>query len=260
MSYQIDWSTVLPWIPLLLSGLRTTLGLCLVAIAITMLVALPLALLRMSRFAPFKILATVLITVSRTVPLYIFLLWLFYGLPLFVGLDMAPVTAGIITLVVQFSAFQAEAYRSGLLVVPKGQKEAALAVGLTELQTFIHVVLPQALRVAVPPTVNNLISMFKATSVFAVIGVVEVTRLTQSLVGTTGRPLEFYTLLTLIYVAGVGLMSGGMSLYERSARLPHEAGGRPTGRPRFGRRAREGWSAAAPDPTPALETGGSARR
>ena len=225
MSYQTNWGEIWPWIPLLLRGLRTTLVLCVVAILLTMIVALPLALMRMSRFKAMQFLAGVLIAISRSVPLYVFLLWLFYGLPLFVGIDMSPVTAGIITLVVQFSAFQAEAYRSGLLVVAKGQREAALAVGLSAAQTFFHVVLPQALRVAVPPTGNNLISMFKATSVLAVIGVVEVTRLTQSLVGTTGRPLEFYTVLTVIYIVGVGMMTAGMGWYERATRLSHETNG-----------------------------------
>jgi His/Glu/Gln/Arg/opine family amino acid ABC transporter permease subunit len=223
MTYHADFSETIKWFPLIGKGLITTFEICAIAMILTMIIALPLALLRMSRNQPLNMTANGVISLTRAVPLYIFMLWLYYGLPLFAGIDMSAWAAGIVTLVVQFSSFQAEAFRSGLMVVGKGQKDAAAAVGLTSMQTFFHITLPQALTVAIPPTLNNLVSIFKATSILAVIGVVEATRITAALAGETGRPLEFYTLLTLIYVIVVGLMTVVMTIYERSTNVQRRA-------------------------------------
>lgn len=210
-----DWPVLREWMPVILPGFGVAISLSLIAIAITVVVAVPLALMRMSRRRPVRLLAEGVIAITRALPLYVCLLWIYDGLALFLQIDMSPVTAGIATLVIQFAGFQAEAYRSGLLVVPKGQREAATAVGLTGVQSFLYVVLPQALKVSIPPTMNNVVAMFKATSIFAVIGVVEATRLTQSVVTTTGRPLEFYTVLGVVYVAIAGGMTGLIAIYER---------------------------------------------
>jgi polar amino acid transport system permease protein len=210
-----SWADFNEWMPVIWPGFLVALSLSLIAIAITVVVAVPLAVMRMSARRPIAFLAEALIAVTRAIPLYVCLLWIYDGLALFLHIDMSPVTAGIATLVIQFAGFQAEAYRSGLLAVAKGQTEAASAVGLTRLQSFIYVVLPQALRVAIPPTMNNVVSMFKATTIFAVIGVVEATRLTQSVVTTTGRPIEFYTVLAVVYMAIAGGMTSAITAYER---------------------------------------------
>lgn len=222
-----DWSDFRVWMPVILPGFGVAIILSLIAIAITVVVAVPLALMRMSPIRPVALLAEGLIAITRALPLYVCLLWIYDGLALFLQIDMSPVTAGIATLVIQFAGFQAEAYRSGLLVVPKGQREAAAAVGLTGIQSFIHVVLPQALKVSIPPTMNNVVAMFKATSIFAVIGVVEATRLTQSVVTTTGRPMEFYTVLGLAYIAIAGGMTGLISIYEKLTGLRKESDSSP---------------------------------
>jgi polar amino acid transport system permease protein len=210
-----DWPDFWLWMPVILPGFGVAIILSLTAIAITVVVAVPLALMRMSSRRPVALVAEGFIAVTRALPIYVCLLWIYDGLALFFQIDMSPVAAGIATLVIQFAGFQAEAYRSGLLVVPNGQREAAAAVGLTGFQSFIHIVLPQALKVSIPPTMNNVVSMFKATSIFSVIGVVEATRLTQSIVTTTGRPMQFFTVLAVVYIAIVGGMTGLIAIYEK---------------------------------------------
>jgi polar amino acid transport system permease protein len=215
-----DWGQVWTWLPLIASGFRVALLLSVIAVVLTMVVALPLALMRMSRHAALAIAANALIAITRSIPLYVFMLWFYYGLPLLLGISISPIVAGVIILVVQFTAFQAEAYRSGFLVVSKGQREAAAAVGLSRLQTFTSIVVPQAMQVAIPPTGNNLIAMVKATSVLSVIGIVEGTNVVTGIVQQTGRPLEFFSVLAVVYIAIVGVISLVLGAYEKTVRVP----------------------------------------
>jgi polar amino acid transport system permease protein len=152
------------------------------------------------------------------------MLWFFYGLPLVLGITISPLIAGVIILVVQFAAFQAEAFRSGLLVVTRGQREAAAAVGLNGLQIFMSIVLPQTLRVAIPPTGNNLVAMIKATSVLSVIGIIEGTNIVTGIVQQTGRPLQYFSVLAAIYIVVIGVISLALAGYERASRVPTQLG------------------------------------
>ena len=110
-------------------------------------------------------------------PLLLQLYFVFYLLPgVFPLLTLSPLQAGIIGLAINYSAYEAENYRAGLLAIPRGQMEAALSLGMTPVTAIRRVIVPQALRIVIPPVTNDFIALFKDTSVCSVILITELTR------------------------------------------------------------------------------------
>jgi polar amino acid transport system substrate-binding protein len=116
------------------------------------------------------------VEVFRGTPLLIQLFLIYYGLPQF-GITLNAFFAGVIGLGLNYAASEAENYRAGIQSIPKGQSEAALALGMTRWQTTRHIILPQALRVVIPPVTNDFIAMFKDSSIVSVISMVELTKM-----------------------------------------------------------------------------------
>ena len=113
----------------------------------------------------------------RGTPLLLQLYFVFYLLPqLIPGFNLSPIQAGILGLAINYSAYEAENYRAGLLAIPRGQMEAALALGMNPLTALRVVIVPQAVRVVIPPVTNDFIALFKDTSVCSVILITELTR------------------------------------------------------------------------------------
>jgi polar amino acid transport system substrate-binding protein len=169
-----------PWprmIRELLGAAGMTVFLAVTSFPLAMLVGLLVALGRV--YGP-QILAVVLgvyVEVLRGTPLLLQLYFVFYLLPgVFPVLTLSPLQAGIIGLAINYSAYEAENYRAGLLAVPRGQMEAALALGMTPLTAIRTVIVPQAMRIVIPPVTNDFIALFKDTSVCSVILITELTR------------------------------------------------------------------------------------
>jgi len=135
--------------------------------------------------------------VVRGTPLLIQLFLIYYGLPQ-IGLRLNAFLAGILGLGLNYAANEAENYRAGIQSIPKGQTEAAQALGMTGAQILRRIVLPQALRVVIPPVTNDFISMFKDSSIVSVITMVELTKVYGELAG-----------MTYDYI-GLGLMTAGI--------------------------------------------------
>ena len=146
-------------LPLLLSGLITTLELGLTSVLVGMALGLLACLARLYGNSPVRYLAIAFIDVFRAVPILVVLILIYYALP-FVGLRFSVVPATI-ALSVVFSAFTAEVLRSGIEAVPKGQFEAASALGLSFRLTLLKIVLPQAMRIAIPPQTSNCVSLLR---------------------------------------------------------------------------------------------------
>jgi His/Glu/Gln/Arg/opine family amino acid ABC transporter permease subunit len=194
-----DWSLVWQNKHLFLTGLVTALEVSAVAIVISVVVGLVLALARMSR-APLSWLAAVYINVFRGVPALVSVIWVYFGWSLVVGINFTVFEAGVIALVLLYSAFISEIYRAALEAIPRGQREAGLAVGMSPARVFVQVVLPQATKIAIPNIGSMFIGMVKDTSTFTVIGLLEVVRETQNLVSVTFQPFPLYTAAAGIYV------------------------------------------------------------
>jgi polar amino acid transport system substrate-binding protein len=171
------------YLPLLGRGALVTLGLSLAGMAVAVVLGLPLALGRLYGPAPLRWICSAWIELFRGTPLLIQLFILFYGLPHF-GLKLPPVIAAVLGLGLNYSAYEAENYRAGLLAVPRGQLEAALTLGLSRAQALRHVLLPQAIRAVLPPMTNDFISILKDSSLVSVITMVELTKVYGQLAAT----------------------------------------------------------------------------
>lgn len=161
-------------LPLLGSGALMTLEISTLAMVLAIMLGLVLAVVRIYGPKYLSILAKCYIESVRGTPLLIQLYFIFYGLPS-VGIKLEPFVAGVIALGLNYAACEAENYRAGILSVPKGQMEAARALGMTHLQGLRYVVLPQAFRVVLPPITNDFISLLKDSSLVSVITIIDLT-------------------------------------------------------------------------------------
>ncbi|MCL5046927.1 MAG: amino acid ABC transporter permease [Actinobacteria bacterium] len=200
MRYQFHFDVVQTYLSWIIKGLGMTIYISVVAMAVALVLGLIVALLRMSRVKPIALLGSLYIEFFRGIPLFVFIIWLYYGLAMVVGINFNPITAGIICLAMQYAGYLAEIYRAGIQAIHKGQREAALSLGLSNAQTFADIILPQALRIIIPPVGNNFVGMLKDSSLVSIVGVFELIRQTQVAVSLTFRPFEFYTVTALIYV------------------------------------------------------------
>ena len=182
-----DWSLIWQNRSQLLHGLLTALEVAAVALVISVIVGLLLALARMSK-PPLSWLAAIYINVFRGVPALVSVIWVYFGLSLILGVNFTVFQAGVIALVLLYGAFISEIYRAALEAIPRGQREAGLALGMHPLRVFGQVVLPQATKIAIPNIGSMFIGMVKDTSTFTVIGLLEVVRVTQNLNSTTFQP------------------------------------------------------------------------
>lgn len=157
----------------------------------------------------------VYVEVFRAIPILVLILWVYYGLPVVAGIAINVFWAGVFALALSDSAFEAEIFRAGIQSVPKGQTEAAQALGLTWVQTMRRVILPQALRRILPPLANQFAYMLKMSALVSVIGMQELTRRANELVVTEYRPLEIYTVLVLEYLVLILCVSQSVRWLER---------------------------------------------
>ncbi|RDJ04832.1 amino acid ABC transporter permease [Rhizobium grahamii] len=159
-------------LPALLRGLWNTLLLGLLAIAVGVPAGLIVSLVRLYAPKPLRLLTTIYIDVFRAVPVLVVLILIYYALP-FLGIRLSSWASAVLAFSIVMAAYSAEIFRSGIESVPRGQFEAAAALGLPFLVTLRKVILPQALRIVIPPTTSNCVSMFKDTSLASTVALPE---------------------------------------------------------------------------------------
>ena len=197
--YQFRWDTVFGSFDFLMSGLQMTLIISAMTLILAMILGLIIALMDMSRFAPLRWVGISIGEVIRNTPILVQLLWVYYVLPIVFGVGIGGVAALIIGLSVYQASFISEVYRAGIQAVPKGHREAAQVLGLTSVQSFRRIVLPQAIRMTLPPLASNFVQLIKFSSLGAVISVSEITRRGMELSASTFRPLEIFTFIAVVY-------------------------------------------------------------
>ena len=215
MTYRFRWDTVWNSLDFLMSGLQMTLFISAVTLVLAMLGGLVIAGLDMSRWRGLRWLGVSFGEVIRNTPILVQLLWVYYVLPIVFGLDISALAAIIIGLSVYSSAFIAEVYRAGIQAVPKGHREAAQVLGLTPAQSFRRIVLPQAIRMTLPPLASNFVQLIKFSSLGAVISVSEITRRGMELSASTFRPLEIFTFIAVVYFFICWPLAMAIRLWER---------------------------------------------
>ncbi|MEP6813419.1 MAG: amino acid ABC transporter permease [Actinomycetota bacterium] len=194
-----DWGLVWAHKGELFRGLIVAIEVAAVSLVISVVVGLLLALARMGK-PPLSWIAAAYVNVFRGVPALVSVIWVYFGLSLVVGINFTVFQAGVIALVLLYGAFISEIYRAALQAIPKGQREAGLALGMHPIRIFGSVTLPQATKIAIPNIGSMFIGMIKDTSTFTIIGLLEVVRVTQNLNSTTYQPFVLYTAAAGLYV------------------------------------------------------------
>ncbi|TLF27226.1 amino acid ABC transporter permease [Microbacterium sp. 5K110] len=200
--------------PMVLAGLRGTIPLSLASFAIGLVIALGMALLRLSRNVVLRGVARFYISVIRGTPLLVQLFVIFYGLPA-VGVVIDPFPAAVIAFSLNVGGYAAEVIRAAILSVPRGQWEAAHVVGLSPRKTLTRIILPQAARVSVPPLSNTFISLVKDSSLASLILVTELFRQAQNIAAFSYEFMAVYLEAALIYWLFCLVLSAGQGVLER---------------------------------------------
>ncbi|HEX3727843.1 MAG TPA: ABC transporter substrate-binding protein/permease, partial [Pirellulales bacterium] len=193
------WAVIRSRGRLLVEAAGMTILLACTAMPLAMLIGLAVALGRMFGPAPLRWLLVAYIEILRGTPLMLQLFVIFFMLPE-IGIAIPAIYAAVAGLAINYSAYEAEIYRAGLQAVPRGQMEAALALGMSPALALRRIVIPQAARIVVPPVTNDFIAMFKDTSVCSVITVMELTKQYSVQRNDTGATLELAALTALLYL------------------------------------------------------------
>jgi polar amino acid transport system substrate-binding protein len=186
------------YIPLLLQGALVTLEISALSMAIAIGLGLLMAILRVFGPSIVSLPVVAFIEVIRGTPLLIQLFIIFYGLPS-IGIRLSPLWAAVIGLGINYAAYEAENYRAGIQSIPRGQLDAALSLGLTRVQTIRKIVLPQAVRLVIPPVTNDFIALLKDSSLVSVITMVELTKMYSQLAATNYDYIGIGLLTATIY-------------------------------------------------------------
>lgn len=200
-------------------GLIVTLQVMIVASICTLLWGLVVALVRMSAFKPFRLLAIAYIEFFRGTPLLVQLLALYAALPVLTGIYLPAFGTALLALTANAGGYVAEAYRSGFEAVPTGQREAASALGMDAVLVFRRVVFPQAIRVILPAVGNTITSLLLTTPFVFLVGMADMMAKTNW-VFNFHSDFSVYALATLIYATLAMILVAGNTLLERRLRLP----------------------------------------
>ena len=213
-NYNWGWYAVSPFnnigssnLNFLLSGLGYTISISLISIFFATLLGLAISMIGLSKSRLVKTLNISYIEIIRSVPVLVMILWIYYGLPVLVGINFTAFVAGIIALSICDSPFIAEIFRSGFEAVPKGQSEAGTSLGMSFFKKFRLITLPQAIKIILPALGNQFVYMLKMSSLVSIIGLDELTRKANELVVSQYRPLEIYTFLVLEYLVLILVIS-----------------------------------------------------
>jgi His/Glu/Gln/Arg/opine family amino acid ABC transporter permease subunit len=199
--YNFDWDVVVQALPSMLQGLGLTLQITVITIVISMILAVPVAVGRMSKIEVIRWAAQGYIEIFRCTPLLVQLFWIFYALPALTGVTLPGYASAVIALTANLTAFMAETYRSGFQSVPVEQVEAGRMLQLNRFQQLRYIIVPQAMRQQLPVILSLNISLFKDTALVSTIAVADLMFISNTISAQNYRALEIFTLAAFIYFA-----------------------------------------------------------
>ena len=191
---------------ILIPGIVYTIPLTLISFTIGLAIAIASASTQIANIPILKSITKLYVWIFRGTPLLVQIFIIFYGLPS-VGILLDPIPAAIVAFSLNVGAYASETIRGSILAIDKGQQEAGLMVGMTHFQVMLHIILPQALRNAIPALFNTFISLLKDTSLAANITVSEMFMVTQRIVAATYEPLVLYLEVAFIYLMFCTILS-----------------------------------------------------
>ena len=197
--YDFRFDVVWEYLPYLAKGVWVTLYVTFASTAIGLVLGVLIAVLRLSKNPFLSLPMRGYIEFFRNTPTLVKLVWVFYLIPIILGLQTEAITSCIIAMAVSAAAYIAEVVRAGIQDVPRGDIEAAEAIGMRPVTILRRIILPQALRKVLPPLANTFIVFLKYSSLISVVGVNDLMYRANVISTTTFRPIETYTVLALFY-------------------------------------------------------------
>ena len=191
---------MISFLPTLLQGAWVTILVSVIAYALALIVGLAFGIARVTRFWPVRILATAYVQFIRGTPLLLQLFFIYYVLP-YGGVVLTPFASGVLGLTVNYSAYMAEVFRSGIQAIPRGQWEAARSLGMSRRLLMRRIILPQAIRIVIPAIGNFFVSIFKDSALVSVITMRDLMFSGELLASATFKHFEIFTLVAIIYFA-----------------------------------------------------------
>ncbi len=183
----------------ILAGAITTWELTLLALLISSILGLLLAVMSRMRLWLIRLPAIWVIEFFRGMPALVVLVWIYYSLPILTGLNFGGFVSSVIGLSLCQASYSAEIFRAGIDAIDKGQMEAARSLGMSHLLAMRRIIVPQALRVMVPPFINTFANMLKWSSLASIVAVAEILQRAQNVIQLTFRPMEIYTAAAFLY-------------------------------------------------------------
>jgi len=193
------WKDASAFMPILLQGLQLTVAVTLGSLLLSTMLGLFWALMRVSGVTPLVWLAKSVVNVIRGIPILVLLFYIYFVLPE-LGITMTAMQAGILGLGIAYSAYQAENFRAGIEAIDHGQVEAAQSLGMSWIMMMRRVILPQAVRIVLPPYGNTMVMMLKDSSQASTITVAELMLKGQMLAASTFKNSTVFTLVALLYL------------------------------------------------------------
>lgn len=210
-AYHVMWESV----PMLLGGLKYTLIITAGGLFFGFILGAATGLMKLSQYKILSRIAGIYIETIRGTPLMVQVMFLYFGLPLALGMRIPPLTASIIAISVNAGAYIAEVVRGAVQSIEKGQVEAGRSIGLSRHQTMLYIIWPQAFRRMIPPLGNQFIISLKDTSLLVVIGMGELTRTGQEIIADNFRAFEVWLTVAIIYLIITRTLSYGLSYVEK---------------------------------------------
>lgn len=195
---MLDWGVMIHYFPFLLKAAVMTVQISILSLILGFIVGLIAALMKLSRNPVIRGVSGFYVWIIRSTPLLVQLFIIYFGLPQ-LGIDLGPFLSGVLGLALNTGAYNAETIRGGISSVPPGQMEAARSLGMSTGKSMKRIILPQAMRMAIPALGNNFVILIKDTSLVSTITLVELTLAAQRLIGSTYKPFEMYLMAAFLY-------------------------------------------------------------
>lgn len=219
---QLDYSTVLPFLPVFIKGAWMTVQLSALSLVLGLILGIVGGLCKTTNIPILKWIANLYTWIFRGTPLLVQLFILYFGLPQ-LGIMLEPFEAGVLGMALNTGAYITELIRSGIQAVDKGQMEAATSLGMSKTITMFRVIGPQATRIAVPPLVNQFIMTIKNSSMVSLVTITELFRTGETVITSTFRSFEVYTIIAVMYLIMTSILmiaakylEKGLSAHDRA--------------------------------------------
>lgn len=217
--YTLDWTVVTDRWRLFVEGAWVDVWVAALGFLFACVLGLANAILRTSGVNLFTVPSFVYVQVMRGVPLYVMIVWVYFGVANVLGINFTSFQAIVIALALTGSGYTTEIFRAGLGAIETGQMEASRSIGLSWIRTYAHVILPQAFRIVVPPLGNTFIGLLKGATLMSIIAVPDMVFLANELNVTLFTPFEVFAAVGVILIVLVLFFSAIVYLLERRLRI-----------------------------------------